>query len=67
MKKLGFNALLGVGQGSVNETYLVTLEWNGKKNVEFIIWRKIAWQRSTSWFVSRESAKLVKVTYLLNA
>jgi leucyl aminopeptidase len=32
MKKLGLNALLGVGQGSVNGTYLVTLEWNGKKN-----------------------------------
>ena len=32
MRKLGLNALLGVGQGSVNETYLVTIEWNGKKN-----------------------------------
>ena len=32
MKKLGLNALLGVGQGSVNETYLATIEWNGKKN-----------------------------------
>ncbi len=32
LKKLGLNALLGVGQGSANETYLVTLEWNGKKN-----------------------------------
>ena len=31
MKKLGLNALLGVGQGSVNETYLVTIEWNGYK------------------------------------
>ena len=31
MKKLGLNALLGVGQGSVNETYLVTIEWSGKK------------------------------------
>ena len=34
MKKLGLNALLGVGQGSVNESYLVTLEWNGKKNLK---------------------------------
>ena len=34
IKKLGLNALLGVGQGSVNETYLVTLEWNGKKNLK---------------------------------
>jgi len=31
LKKLGLNALLGVGLGSVNETYLVTLEWSGKK------------------------------------
>jgi len=32
LKKLGLNALLGVGQGSTNETYLVTIEWNGKNN-----------------------------------
>tara|TARA_Y100000590_G_scaffold152898_2_gene175592 strand:+ start:4960 stop:6438 length:1479 start_codon:yes stop_codon:yes gene_type:complete len=32
LKKLGLNALLGVGQGSVNESFLVTIEWNGKKN-----------------------------------
>jgi len=32
LKKLGLNALLGVGQGSLNETYLVTIEWNGKSN-----------------------------------
>ena len=32
LKKLGLNALLGVGKGSVNETYLVTIEWNGKNN-----------------------------------
>jgi len=32
MRKLGLNALLGVGQGSVNETYLVTIDWKGKKN-----------------------------------
>mgnify|MGYP001158134796 CR=1 FL=1 len=32
LKKMGMNALLGVGQGSANETYLVTIEWNGKKN-----------------------------------
>lgn len=31
LKKLGLNALLGVGLGSANETYLVTLEWHGKK------------------------------------
>ena len=32
LKKLGLNALLGVGQGSINETYLVTIEWRGKDN-----------------------------------
>ena len=32
MKKLGMNAILGVGQGSINESYLVTLEWKGNKN-----------------------------------
>jgi len=31
LKKLGLNALLGVGQGSANESYLVTIEWNGKR------------------------------------
>ena len=29
LKKLGMNALLGVGQGSVRGSYLVTIEWNG--------------------------------------
>lgn len=32
MKKLGMGALLGVGQGSVNESRLVTLSWKGAKN-----------------------------------
>ena len=32
MKKLGMNALLGVGQGSIRGSYLVTIEWNGIKN-----------------------------------
>jgi len=32
MKNLGLNALLGVGQGSVNKSYLVSIEWNGSKN-----------------------------------
>ncbi len=32
LKKLGMNALLGVGMGSVRGSYLVTLEWNGLKN-----------------------------------
>ncbi len=31
LKKLGMNALVGVGQGSVRGSYLVTLEWNGDK------------------------------------
>ena len=32
LKKLGMNALLGVGQGSIRGTYLVTMEWNGTKS-----------------------------------
>ena len=32
LKKLGMNALLGVGQGSIRGSYLVTMEWNGGKN-----------------------------------
>jgi leucyl aminopeptidase len=32
LKKLGMNALLGVGQGSIHGSYLVTMEWNGLKN-----------------------------------
>ena len=31
MKKMGLNALLGVGQGSTNESFLVTVEWKGNK------------------------------------
>ncbi len=35
LKKLGMNALLGVGQGSIRGSYLVTMEWNGaKKNTK---------------------------------
>ena len=29
IKKLGMNTLLGVGQGSIRGSYLVTIEWNG--------------------------------------
>ena len=40
LKKLGMHALLGVGQGSVKGSYLVTLEWNGvrsnKKPLAFV-------------------------------
>jgi len=32
LKKIGMHALLGVGQGSVRGSYLVTIEWNGAKN-----------------------------------
>tara|TARA_B100001057_G_scaffold181109_1_gene181824 strand:+ start:5583 stop:7040 length:1458 start_codon:yes stop_codon:yes gene_type:complete len=32
LKKLGMNSLLGVGQGSIRGSYLVTIEWNGAKN-----------------------------------
>jgi len=31
MKNLGMHSLLGVGRGSINESFLVTLEWNGNK------------------------------------
>ena len=40
LKKLGCNAILGVGQGSIRGSYLVTLEWKGinsnKRPVSFI-------------------------------
>ena len=32
LKKLGMGALLGVGQGSIRGSYLVTIEWNGDKS-----------------------------------
>ncbi len=32
LKKLGMYALLGVGQGSIRGSYLVTIEWKGAKN-----------------------------------
>ncbi len=32
LKKMGMYALLGVGQGSIRGSYLVTMEWNGAKN-----------------------------------
>tara|TARA_B100000886_G_scaffold91503_1_gene60491 strand:- start:5454 stop:6914 length:1461 start_codon:yes stop_codon:yes gene_type:complete len=32
LKRLGMNTLLGVGQGSIRGSYLVTIEWNGLKN-----------------------------------
>ena len=32
LKKLGMNTLLGVGQGSIRGSYLVTMEWNGLSN-----------------------------------
>ncbi len=31
LKKMGCNALLGVGQGSIRGSYLVTIEWKGNK------------------------------------
>ena len=34
LKKFGMHALLGVGQGSIRGSYLVTMEWNGSKNNE---------------------------------
>ena len=32
LKQMGMNALLGVGQGSIRGSYLVTIEWNGAKD-----------------------------------
>ncbi len=32
MKKLGMGSLLGVGQGSIHESQLVIMKWNGSKN-----------------------------------
>tara|TARA_B100000003_G_scaffold208808_1_gene230509 strand:- start:271 stop:1731 length:1461 start_codon:yes stop_codon:yes gene_type:complete len=32
LKKMGCNAILGVGQGSIRGSYLVTMEWNGDKS-----------------------------------
>jgi len=32
LKKLGCHALLGVGQGSIRGSYLVTMEWSGTKS-----------------------------------
>ena len=32
LKKLGMNTLLGVGQGSIRGSYLVTMEWNGSRD-----------------------------------
>ncbi|MDB5570357.1 MAG: leucyl aminopeptidase [Hyphomicrobiales bacterium] len=32
MQKLGMNALLGVGQGSVHDSRMVVMRWNGAKN-----------------------------------
>ena len=43
MKKLGMNSLLGVGQGSERESYLVIMKWNGKKSKKSI---SFCWKRS---------------------
>ena len=37
LKKLGMNALLGVGQGSIRGSYLVTMELNGKEQKIILI------------------------------
>ena len=34
MKSLGMHSLLGVGQGSINESFLVTIEWKGNKKLK---------------------------------
>jgi leucyl aminopeptidase len=45
MKSLGMNALLGVGQGSSNDSYMAIMKWNGDKSIK----RKtfsFCWKRS---------------------
>ena len=37
LKKLGMHALLGVGQGSIRGSYLVTMEWNGAKIIQNLL------------------------------
>ena len=34
LKQMGMHSLLGVGKGSINETFLVTIKWNGGKKKE---------------------------------
>ena len=34
LKFLGLNALLGVGQGSINKSYLAIMKWNGNKKLK---------------------------------
>ena len=41
LKKLGMNALLGVGQGSIRGSYLVTIEWKGLKSKIKTIWHSL--------------------------
>ena len=43
LKKLGMNALLGVGMGSIRGSYLVTMEWNGAKRLQT---GGVCWKRS---------------------
>ena len=38
LKKLGMKSLLGVGQGSENESYLVTIRWNGARKILVSHW-----------------------------
>ena len=56
LKKLGMNALLGVGQGSIRGSYLVTIEWNGiKKNIKPL----------ASGLISIKTSFLISVTLLI--
>ena len=52
LKKLGMNALLGVGMGSIRGSYLVTMEWNGgKKFKTFSFCRKRSYFRYWGLFI----------------
>ena len=37
MDKLGMHALLGVGRGSIEKSYLVVMKWNGSPNSKKIL------------------------------
>ena len=50
LKKLGMNALLGVGMGSIRGSYLVTMEWNGAKDFQTggVCWKGVTFDTGYS-------------------
>ena len=53
LKKMGMNTLLGVGQGSIRGSYLVTMEWKGTKNKS---------KPKTEYVLVKENQKVAKIT-----